>query len=262
MIEADHWCWKNLTDTAVLSVVAGGTAGEMGLANLTDPRVGKAFRSASMPMEIRLVLAAAAPISVIGLFGINLPDLGDLTVKFGTSPGADDLLSLSIPTGGDTESQHVTLLRDDTGALAPVEGVQHVAIACTGTVGLQVGRIWLGSPDFTPQIGHSPTGSSWGALDLSIRSATPRQGAVLIDRGRSLRTFTASYQMLDAPEWRDILFDFDRLYGLKAQVLFIPNVDVYPLPLWPILGYLRELPENQFVRQLTAQRVMSIVEAG
>jgi hypothetical protein len=111
-------------------------------------------------------------------------------------------------------------------------------------------------------VGHSPDGSLWQGVDLSVRSATPREGAFLIDKGKRLRIFTAAYRALFPSEYNGILYDFDVDYGLAAQVLFIPNPDVYPIDRWPILGYVRELPENRFIGFQRGSRDMTVVEAG
>jgi hypothetical protein len=257
----DHWCWRNQVDNpgTELTVTVGGYSGDLGIENIRDPRVGRIFRSGLMPSEVRIRLAVSTPLSVLGIFGANLAAMGTITLKVGTSAGAGDILSVVIPPAG---RQSVTLLRGPGGQPAPTVPAAHVTIATTGSTPFEMGRLWLGDVDWTPLIGHAPDGSLWQVVDLSMRSPTPKGGAFLIDRGRRLRTFTTAYRTLQPSEYNGTLFDFDTEYGLSAQVLFIPNPDVYPISRWPILGYVHELPENRFVGFQRGTRDMTVVEAG
>jgi hypothetical protein len=258
---ADHWCWNNLVDDVYtsLSVTVGGFSGDLGIDNVRDPRVGRPFRAALMPSEVRVALPAATPLSVFGIFGANLDAMGSVTLMVGTGPGIGDILTTSITPAG---RQQVVLLRGADGQPAPTTAATHVTIATTGAIPFEMGRLWIGQVDWTPTVGHSPSGSLWQADDLSVRSQTPRGGAFLIDKGKRLRKFTASYQALYPSEYNGTLFDLDVEFGLSQQVLFIPNPDVYPIDRWPILGYLRELPENRFVGFQRGARDMTVVEAG
>lgn len=258
----DIWSWNNAVDGdgTVLSSVSG-SAGDLVTANLRDPRVGRVWRAGGMPAELRIGLPALAGVSVIGLFNANLPDLGSLTIGLGTSDGSSDLWSFDVPADTLRASRQVIALVTDTdGALAGVNAT-HAVVKATGSVPLEIGRLWIGVADWEPQVSHSVDGTAWGVIDRSTFNDTPRAGARIGDRGARLRTFTAGYDSLYPDEMFGALLDMDDR-GLLGQLLFVPAPEVYPSSRMAILGYARELAETRFLGFLRGGRTLSIVEAG
>jgi hypothetical protein len=228
------------------------------LSNIRDPRVGKIWRTGSMPATLNIQLPASAPISIIGLFGVNFSELGNVTVRLGTSQGAADLFETVINTS--PIGRQAVIVLQASGELAPVSA-SHVTVVVTDGAPLEIGRIWIGGADWKPSLGHSPNGSGWQGQDLSQRSRTPRSGAFLIDRGARLRTFTANYAMLESDDYSRALFEMDDR-GLSQQMLFIPDSGVYDPNRFSVLGYLSDIPATNWQAFMTAGRVISIEEAG
>lgn len=231
------------------------------MANLRDPRVGKPWRSGGAPNELRIALPVTAGISVLGVFGANLAEIGSLTVHLGTAAGLgdvweDELDPLLLPTA----RQAVFVLRDSAGDLDPVSAA-HVTVKAAGAVPLEIGRIWVGGADWHTRVGHT-IGSEWQVSNLSRITRTPRSGSRSADVAAKLATFTAVYDALYPEEYADALRRLDRDRGMAAQMLFVPNPDVYDPIEWAILGGLTELPETQFLGYLRAGRQMTILEDG
>lgn len=258
----DIWSWNNAVDGdgTVLESVSG-SAGDLVTANLRDPRVGKIWRAGAMPAELRIALPAMAGISVIGLFGANLAQMGSVTISLGTADGANDVWEQAVsPAVLASSRQAIVMVRDGDGELSGANA-SHATIKATGTVPLQVGRVWIGQADWEPRVSHSTDGTAWGTIDRSTVADTPKSGARLGDRGARLRTFSAGYDALYPDEMFGRLLDMDDR-GLLGQMLFVPVPDVYPADRMAILGYLRELPESKFLGFLRGGRSLSIVEAG
>lgn len=259
---ADYWSWNNAVDAAGVSFDSlGGSAEDLVVGNLRDPRVGKIWRSGTTPNELRVALPATAGISVIGIFGANLAQVGALTVHLGTAAGESDVWEDEVdPTIQPTARQAVFVLRDSAGVLAPV-AASHVTVRAAGGVPLEIGRLWVGGADWNTTVGHT-LGSSWRVTDLSPVRRTPRSGSRLVDLAARLSTFNAVYDALYPDEYNDALRRLDRDRGLGAQMLFVPNPDVYDPIEFAILGGLVELPETQFLGYLRAGRTMTIMEDG
>ena len=259
---SDCWSWNNATDadgTLISSIT--GSAGELGTDNLRDPRVGKVWRAGGMPAELRIALAATGDVSIFGIFGVNFAALGVVTLRLGTTPGAGDLWEEELdPEFTALDRQAVFVLRDGAGALAPV-AASHATILADGGVPLEIGRVWIGGADWEPRVTHTFEGTGWRADDLSSRSRTPRSGAFLVDRGARRRSFTAQYGAISPSEYEVALFDMDDR-GLAQQLLFVPTEDSYNPHRFAVLGYLGEMPSTDWRTLLTAERSLTILEAG
>lgn len=255
---SDYWSWRNAVDGYSTTIESSsGSAGDLVTANLRDPRVGKPWRAGAMPVDLTINLAATGGISIIGLFGVNLADLASLSVA--AYDGASLVWSGAVdPLDG---RQAVFVMLDERGRLAPVNATR-IVVSATGTAPLEIGRVWVGTADWAPRVGHVVNGSSRRVIDLSNVARTPRSGARLVDRNDRLRVFTAAYDALDQEEFNDVLHQIDVERGLAAQFLFIPEPGVYGLVRGPILGGLTELSETTFVGFLTAARSLTIQEDG
>jgi hypothetical protein len=252
----DIWSWNNAVDAAGASISSStGSAGGLEAINIRDPRVSKVWRADEMPVTLTITLPAVGGISVIGIFGANLTAVSELQVSLIGAAGT--VWQSYVPAVGD---RAIFVMSDGSGELNPVNATQ-VVISASGSVPLQIGRVWVGGADWEPEVGHSP-GSSWQMLDLTARSTVPRSGANFFDIGERLMSFTPVYEALQPGEWDDVLWRMDKDRGIASQTLFVPNIDVYDASRFAVLGYLQELPETRFIRFLTAARTMSIVEAG
>lgn len=258
---SDIWSWSNAIDAAGVTFDSiSGSAGDLVAANLRDPRVGKPWRSGSAPNELRVTLPATAGISLVGIFGANLSSVGAVTVQLGTEAGIGDVWEGTLdPLVQPTARQAVWAIRDGE-EIAPVAAA-HVTVKAAGTVPLEIGRLWIGGADWETRVGHT-IDSSWQVTDLSRVSKTPRSGAPLVDIAARLSRFTAVYDAMYPEEYNDALRRLDRDRGLAAQMLFVPNPDVYDPVEWAILGRLTELPETRFLGFQRAGRVMTILEDG
>lgn len=257
---SDIWSWNNVVDAAgTLISSAAGSAGELLTPNIRDPRVGKIWRSGTMPATLNIALPASASISLFGVFGHNYARLGAMTLKLGTAPNLGDLWERRFDPAI-VGRQAVFVLRDINGQPAPVEAA-HATIEVSDGAALEIGRIWIGTADWAPDVDHSVDGSGWGGTDLSRKSRTPLSGAVLGDRGARLRTFTANYQALAPSEYAGSLFEMDDR-GTLQQMLFVPNPDLYDPHRFAILGTLDEIPNTNWQAFKTAGRAIAITEAG
>lgn len=255
---SDLWSWANAIDAnGTLLSSSVGSAGELLPTNLRDPRVGKIWRAGATEANLSIQLPTAGAISIFGLFGLNYASIGEITLKLGTEPDTGDLWEQSFQP---TARQAVYVLRDEDGVLDPV-AASYATVSVASGEPIEIGRIWLGTADWEPAVGHSPEGSGWQVQDLSRRSRTPRSGAFLIDRGARLRTFTANYATLNESEYAGVLFDMDER-GLAGQMLFVPNPDVYSPNQFAVLGYLDEIPATNWRAFQTAGRAITITEAG
>lgn len=259
---ADYWSWNNALDAAGVSLESvSGSAGDLDVANIRDPRVGRIWRSGSTPNELRVALPATAGISIVGIFGANLSAVGSLTVWLGSEPGVGDVWQGEIdPLLQPTAPQAVWVLRDSTGALAPVAAA-HVTVKAAGIVPLEIGRLWVGGADWQPRVGHTVE-SGWQVRDLSSVTRTPRSGSRLVDRAARRPVFTAAYDALYPEEYNDALRRMDRDRGLASQMLFVPNPDIYDPTEFAVLGGLVDLPETKFLGFLRGGRTMTILEDG
>lgn len=257
---ADLWSWNNAVDGdgTLISSTAGG-AGALLTPNLRDPRVGKIWRSGGMPVTLNITLPSTAGVSVFGIFGHNYAEIGEMTLRLGTSEGSGNLWTTTFAPAA-IGRQAVFILRDANGDPAPVEAT-HATIVCSLGAPLEIGRIWIGHADWAAQYGHSIDGSEWGAIDLSTKSSTRRSGAVLGDRGAVLRTFTANYGTLVPEEYAGSLFEMDAR-GTLQQMLYIPDPAVYDPNRFAVLGTLDEIPSTAWQAYATAGRVVSITESG
>ena len=258
---SDCWSWSNAVDaTGTLISSTVGSSGELLPTNLRDPRVGKIWRAGATEATLNIALPDVGAVSIFGLFGLNYAAIGAITLKLGTEPGNGDLWQETFQPSG---RQAVFVLRDADGALDPVAAA-HATVSVASGAPLEIGRIWLGTADWEPTVGHSVEGSGWQFQDLSRISRTPRTGAVLIDRGNRLRTFTANYDMLSESEYSETLMDMDER-GLAQQMLFVPNSLVYSSAKFAVLGYIlgeQELPATDWRAFMTAGRSITITEAG
>lgn len=255
---SDIWSWNNAVDAAgTLLSSTVGSAGDLLVSNLRDPAVGMPWRAGATAATLNITLPASGAISLFGLFGLNYADIGDVTLKLGTSEGAGDLWEETFtPTG----RRAVFVLRDAIGALAPVSA-SHATISVAAGAPLEIGRVWLGTADWQSTRGHGYDGSGWGGQDLSRKSRTPRSGTVLGDRGAVLRTFTVNYEMLDESEYAGSLFEMDD-QGTLRQMLCIPISSVYDPHRFAILGTLDEIPNTAWRFFATAGRSITITESG
>lgn len=255
---SDFWSWNNATDNPGTTIESStGSAGDLVTANLRDPRVGKPWRAGAMPAALTINLPATGGVAIVGLFGVNLADLSTLTVA--AYNGVTLVWSSAVTVGAGRQA--VFVLRDGDGELSPVNATKLV-VSATGSTPVEIGRVWVGTADWTPRVGHTVGGSGRRVIDLSAVSRTPRSGARLVDRGDRLRVFTASYEALDKAEFDQVLYTIDVERGLAAQMLFVPEPDVYGLERGPILGGLTELSDTTFVGFLTGARSLTIQEDG
>lgn len=259
---SDIWSWNNAVDAAgTLLSSSAGSAGELGVNNILDPRPAKVWRAGGMPVEFQIALPATGGVSLFGLFNVNFAQVGAITLRIGTSAGAGDLWEETInEDAGVFTKQAVFVLRDTVGDLAPV-AASHASISAEGGTALEIGRVWLGGADWQSAIGHTMENTNWQGEDLSQRSRTPRSGSFHIDRGSRLRTFTANYAALNPDEYMGSLFEMDDR-GLAQQMLFVPVPDVYDPHRFAILGYLGEIPATNWQAFMTAGRAITILEAG
>ncbi len=252
---ADCWSWNNAVDNAgTLLDSASGSAGDLGTANLKDPRVGKIWRAGSMPAELDIALAATGGVSVFGLFGCNFPALSGLTLRLGTGAGLGDLWEQVVEPSPALDRQAVFVLPSPVAA-------SHATIVAPAGSPLEVGRIWIGGADWTPTHGHGYEGTGWRFDDLSARSRTPRSGAFLADRGARLKSFTAHYPGLRPADYGEALMTMDGR-GLAQQMLFVPTPGTYDPHRFAVLGYLAEMPSTDWRTLLLAERSITIQEAG
>lgn len=255
---SDYWSWSNAVDASGATIESStGSAGDLVAGNLRDPRVGKPWRAGAMPVSLTVNLPATGGVAIIGLFGVNLASLASLSVA--VYDGASLVWSDSV---AHLEGRQAVFVRlDELGQLDPVNATR-VVVSATGSVPIEIGRLWVGTADWTPRVGHVVNGSARRVIDLSNVARSPRSGARLADRGDRLRVFTAAYDALDQEEWDEVLYRIDVERGLAAQMLFVPSPDVYGLTRGPILGGLTELGETAFVGFLTAARSLTIQEDG
>lgn len=254
---SDYWSWNNAVDGSGTTIESStGSAGDLVTGNLRDPRVGKPWRAGAMPVDLTVTLSASGGVSIVGIFGANLTDLATLDVA--VYDGVDQVWTESVTLEG---TSAVFVKRSALGDLEPVNA-SSIVLSATGSTPLQIGRLWVGTADWEPEVGHVVNGSSRRVVDLSNVTRTPRSGARLVDRNERLRVFTAAYDALTQEEWDEVLYRMDVERGLAAQMLFVPNPDVYGLVRGPILGGLTELGETTFVGFLRAAREFTIQEDG
>lgn len=259
----DYWITENIIDHASTNITPSSVAGELTAENLLDPRVSKVWRSADVSGgSLSINLGGPNQMSAIGVFGVDDNDTGTpVQIKVGAAPGGGEVLDVTLTT------EHGQALWRSPVSIGPT-GVQIPSIIAapyltiTMPAAHEIGRVFAGSAGFFPQVGHIMNGSNWQMVDLSLRSITPRNGAFLIDVADTRRVFTAAYDAIN----RDELYQLDKLdryNGTHKQVMFAPDPAVYdPISNWGVLGYIRELPENQFAGYMRGTRTMSIVEAG
>jgi hypothetical protein len=254
---SDYWSWNNSIDGDGTSIDSDtGSAGDLVTANLRDPRVGKPWRAGAMPVTLTVGLPGTGGVSIIGLFGANLAALTSLEI----TAYLDDVEVWTDEADDFTGTQIVFVMTDDGGYLSPINA-DTIVITATGSTLFQVGRLWVGTADWTPATGHDIS-SSRRVQDLSAVMRTPRSGARLVDRGERRRIFTANYSSLQQAEFDETLYQIDVERGLAAQMLFVPQPEIYGLVRGPILGGLTELEETAFVGFLTASRSLTILEDG
>lgn len=258
---SDCWSWNNVCDAnGTLLSSLSGSAGDLGISNLRDPRQGKIWRAGGMPAEVRIALPASSGVSLFGLFNVNFRELGIVTLRLGTAPGLGDLWEQIIDPGEIVlNRQAVFVIRDGNGVLAPVV-TGHATVLLEGGIAAEIGRIWIGGADWQPSKTHTVDGTEWGFEDLSVRSRTPRTGAFLVDRGSRLRSFTANYGALNPADYA-ALFEMDDR-GLAQQMLFVPTSTAYDTHRMAILGKLGEMPRSNWRTILTTERSISILEDG
>jgi hypothetical protein len=258
----DIWSWNNAIDAAgALVSSVSGDAGDMHANRIRDPRLGRIWRSGGSPNELRIALPASAGLSVLGVFGVNMAEIGLLTVSLGTTAGGNDVWEGTVDPTLTVGRRAIFVIQDANGALEPVTA-SHMTVASAGTTPLEIGRVWAGGADWQPEVGHIVNGSEWKTIDLSNRRVTPRTGAFHIDLAARRDTFTPAYDALTETEYAGAIRRMDRDRGLGSQMLFIPRTDVYDTNQWAILGYLQELPANRFVGYNRVARTMTIVENG
>ena len=259
MSSGDVWSWDNAIDGNGATINSStGDAGLLALNNLRDPRVSKIWRAGGMPVTLTVTLPTTGGVSVVGLFGTNLRDVGNVTIRL-IGVGGSTAWEQAVPVSG-RRPNVVYLLRDAFGAVEPVNAVA-VEIVADGPVPFEVGRLWVGGANWQPEVGHI-VGSRFQVLDLTKRTVTPVSGSFLHDRGARRLAFTAMYDALTPAEYGDILIRRDMDYGLAAQTLFLPNPDVYDLSHFAILGYIKEMPEMAFVASLRGAETMTIIQCG
>lgn len=253
---SDFWSWNNAVDgEGTLLSSPQGSAGELLVSNIRDPRVGKIWRAGATSAILNVQLPRLSAISMVGIFGHNFADLGTMTITLGNSTS-----SVWQRSFDPDYPQAVFVLRDFDGNLAPVEA-SWATIYVSGGAPLEIGRVWLGTADWQTEYNHAVNGTNWRASDLSRMSRTPRTGAVLGDRGARRRTFTANYEVLTPGEYGDTLFEMDA-GGILQQMLFVPDPDVYDPSRFAILGNLDDLPATEWQAFQTAGRTITITEAG
>jgi len=253
----DYWSWENHVDDATITAISGG---KLVASNLADPRLGIVWRSgAASGGTVQAEFRQGRPVSAIGVFGGNLVAMDSVTVRLSASSTGGEIYdqTFSPPPG----NQIAVVFRDAAGLPAPGAEARYLTVIATGPAPLELGRLWAGPVNWHAKVGHTIAESNWQVIDLSIRSVTPRNGAFLIDVADQRRTFTTGYDALDVAEYSGAVRALDSGPGLHGQVLFIPEPAIYDQT-WPILGYLRELPENRFLGFQRGGRVTTIVEAG
>jgi hypothetical protein len=263
----DIWAWHNLIDNpaSVLSAIPAAD-NELVLSNIRDPRVGKLFR-ANLPGgtdgEIRIAFSGLTEIGIFGVFGANIEAMTSVTLRAGTLPGNGSAFDIPIDPAVYRYGQAIYIPKDPlTGIATPVMVTDLTIRFTTIDAPFQCGRVWAGPIDWAPPVNHAINTSTWQTFDFSARSATPRSGAILIDRAKRRRAFTAAYDALGDDDYSRAIFALDNEVGQSAQVLFVPDPAVYEIQKWPVLGYVRELEENRFVGFLRAARTISVVESG
>jgi hypothetical protein len=257
----DLWSWNNATD-AVGTLLSSntGSAGELLVTNIRDPRVSKVWRAGGMPVQLDIALPATSGVSVVGLFGVNFASVGAVTLRLGTTAGGAELWEETINEDpGVFTRQAVFVLTDVNGSASPVSAT-HATILAEGGVPLEIGRVWLGGADWQPTRTHTFDGTEWGAEDLSLISRTPRSGSPIGDVGAILRRFTAHYNGLGADDMAALAV-MDRR-PLLGQMLFVPTPSHYDTHATAILGNRTEIPASQWRTLGIADRSINIMEAG
>lgn len=255
---SDYWSWNNAVDGNGSTIESSeGSAGDLVVGNLRDPRVGKIWRAGDMPVTLTINLAASSGISIIGVFGVNLPEMTTFDLEL--FDGEDSVWADSVSNF--TTNQCVFVMRTEEFELEPVNASQLV-ITATGTIPLEIGRVWVGTADWEPEVGHVVDGSSRRVIDLSNVTRAATTGARISDINSRLRTFTAAYDALTQDEFDEVLYKIDVERGMSGQFLFVPEPEIYALSRWPILGGLVELEETVFTASLTGGRSLTIQEDG
>lgn len=258
----DYWISENVVDHSASVITASSSAGALTVENLRDPRVSKVWRSgAAAGGEIRVNLLGPQYMSAIGVFGVDDDEYGtSVRIRLGASAGSGSVLDWSGLTNHGQAVWRAPVITEADGFQHP-DYLGAPWLTVTLDSAREIGRIFAGAAGVYPQVGHTLGGSSWQMVDLSLRSITPRNGAFLIDVADTRRIFTAAYDALSRDEL--IAFDkMDRTTGGHGQVMFVPEPSIYDPSNWGTLGYIRELPENQFLGHMRGGRTVSIVEAG
>jgi len=255
---SDYWSWNNAVDGTGTTIESStGSAGDLVTGNLRDPRVGKPWRAGGMPVTLTINLPAVGALSIVGMFGINMEDLTTLSFAAYNDGALVWTEDVDLSQG----RQAVFVLTDELDRLAPVN-VTQIVVTASGTIPLEIGRVWVGTADWQPEVGHVVDGSARSVNDLSNITRNPRSGARLGDVGSRLKVFAAAYDALTQTEFNDILHTLEIERGLAGQLLFVPEPSVYGLTKAPILGALIENDETTFVGHLRAARTLTIQEDG
>lgn len=215
--------WVNHVDIANAVLTASDAAGDLAVANLANPIIGRRWRTTSTTGWAQIDFLGDVEIGVLALRfprDTTFPTAGTIRHRLdadGGTPGtgaAYDSTAVAIGTA-DGYGYHVHVP-----ASAQTARYWRFDFAVSGVSYIDVGRAWAGAawrPTYNIVLGY---GDGWD--DLSRVSASARSGAEFVDARARQRAYAFALEALDDTE-RDELREMQRLAGIGGQVLFVKN---------------------------------------
>ncbi len=256
---ADTWCWTNLIDDDATTMTATGTVAGFPPSNIGDPRVGRVWRNATGG-GVYITFGAPKRVDVLGVFGGDMqPGHRWIIGMSANATGGYEFTREYIPEIAEGSRQWVFWMANLAGPTLDPATIRRITVIPMDS--REIGRIWAGPADWTTSVSHM-LGSEFGMVDLGGKQVVPRSGAIIPSRASKRRTHSPRYDALSEAEVTGEARRMDRMAGATAQVLFLPDPEVYETSEYAVLGYLRELNPITTAGWQRFEREYTILETG
>jgi hypothetical protein len=217
--------WVNHVDRNAAILTASDEAGDLAVANLANPTVGRRWRTVSTTGWVQVDFGADVTVGVLALRfprDTDFPTAGTVRHRLDPDGGvagtgaAYDSAAAAIGTAAGY-GYHVHMP-----PTAVTARYWRFDFNVSGVTFIDVGRAWAGAawrPTYNIALGYED-----GWADLSRVSGSERSGAEFVDSRARQRAFAFALEALSDAE-RDDLREMQRLVGIGGQLLLVKDPD-------------------------------------
>lgn len=214
--------WINRVDTSGAVISTDSEVSTLPVANITDRRVQKVWRTnAATTAYFGVDFGSALTVQALGVFGATLGATDTIRHRLSAVALGNGELLDTTAIACNADSAYLQSLYVLAASVTPRYWRCDIVATSRATQGyFDLGRAWAG-PMWSPAINFS-LGWSSGWVDPSAVERSMRSGAVFVDEGAIYRREAIQFDNLSEAD-RTQALELDRAAGRRGQVYYIPN---------------------------------------